>query len=110
MPGPENVTAKVTGRWVLHVDLDQFIAAVEVMRRPELAGLPVIVGGRGDPTERGVVSTASYEAREFGIRSGMPLRTAAKRCPHAVFLPVDRPVYEAASEEVMTTLRSVPGT
>ena len=62
--------------WVLHVDLDQFIAAVEVLRHPELAGKPVVVGGRGDPTERGVVSTASYEAREFGVRSGMPLRTA----------------------------------
>ena len=73
--------------WVLHVDLDQFIAAVEVLRRPELAGLPVVVGGRGDPTERGVVSTASYEAREFGVGSGMPLRTAARKCPEAVFLP-----------------------
>ena len=79
-----------TGRaWVLHVDLDQFIAAVEVLRRPELAGLPVVVGGRGDPTERGVVSTASYEARAFGVGSGMPLRTAARKCPDAVFLPVD---------------------
>jgi len=68
-------------RWVLHVDMDQFIAAVEVLRRPELAGLPVIVGGRGDPTERGVVSTASYEAREYGVRSGMPLKTAVRRCP-----------------------------
>lgn len=95
--------------WVLHVDLDEFLAAVEVLRRPELAGLPVVVGGRGDPTERAVVSTASYAAREFGIRSGMPLKTAAKRCPDAVFLPVDRPVYEAASEEVMATLRAVPG-
>ena len=65
----------------LHVDLDQFIAAVEILRRPELAGLPVIVGGRGDPTERAVVSTATYEAREFGVRSGMPLdrRTQAAR-------------------------------
>ena len=97
-------------RWVLHVDLDQFLAAVEVLRRPELAGRPVIVGGRGDPTERGVVSTASYEAREFGVRSGMALRIAARRCPGAVFLPVDFPVYEAASRLVMDTLRSVPGT
>ncbi|ODU03709.1 MAG: DNA polymerase IV [Pseudonocardia sp. SCN 72-86] len=95
-------------RWVLHVDLDQFIAAVEVRRRPELAGLPVVVGGRGDPTERAVVATASYEVREFGVRSGMPLRTAAKRCPGAVFLPADNPAYEEASDEVMTVLRSLP--
>ncbi|HET8962076.1 DNA polymerase IV [Nocardioides sp.] len=93
--------------WVLHVDLDQFIAAVEVLRRPELAGLPVVVGGRGDPTERGVVSTASYEAREYGVGSGMPLRLAARKCPEAVFLPVDAPVYEAASAQVMATLRAL---
>lgn len=92
--------------WVLHVDLDQFIAAVEVLRRPELAGLPVVVGGRGDPTERGVVSTASYEARAHGVGSGMPLRTAARTCPDAVFLPVDKPAYDAASAQVMDTLRS----
>jgi DNA polymerase IV len=91
--------------WVLHVDLDQFIAAVEVLRRPELAGLPVVVGGRGDPTERGVVSTASYEARAFGVGSGMPLRTAAKKCPDAVFLAVDAPAYDAVSVQVMDTLR-----
>ena len=94
-------------RWVLHVDLDQFIAAVEVLRRPELAGRPVVVGGRGDPTERGVVSTASYEAREFGVGSGMPLRLAARKLPDAVFLPVDAPAYDAASAEVMNTLRSL---
>jgi DNA polymerase IV len=93
--------------WVLHVDLDQFIAAVEVLRRPELAGRPVVVGGRGDPTERGVVSTASYEAREYGVGSGMPLRMAARKCPDAVFLPVDAPVYEAASAQVMATLRTL---
>ena len=93
--------------WVLHVDLDQFIAAVEVLRRPELAGLPVVVGGRGDPTERGVVSTASYAARERGVGSGMPLRVAARRCPEAVFLPVDKPAYDAASAEVMATLRGL---
>ncbi|MGA8047683.1 MAG: DNA polymerase IV [Dermatophilaceae bacterium] len=95
---------------MLHVDLDQFLAAVEVLRRPELAGRPVIVGGRGDPTERGVVSTASYEARAFGVRSGMALRIAARRCPDAIFLPVDFAVYEAASRQVMEALRSVPGT
>jgi DNA polymerase-4 len=96
-------------RWVLHVDLDQFVAAVEVLRDPSLAGRPVVVGGRGDPTERAVVSTASYEARAFGVGSGMPLRTAARKLPDAVFLPVDAPLYDAASAEVMETLRSFDG-
>jgi DNA polymerase IV len=95
--------------WVLHVDLDQFIAAVEVLRRPELAGRPVVVGGSGDPTARAVVATASYEARAFGVHSGMPLRTAARRCPDAVFLPADNPAYDAASERVMAVLRARPG-
>ncbi|MGA9102451.1 DNA polymerase IV [Aeromicrobium sp.] len=99
----------MTGPWVLHVDLDQFLAAVEVLRHPELAGLPLIVGGRGDPTERAVVSTASYEARAFGVRSGMPLKTAVRKCPDAVLLPVDAPVYLAASEQVMSTLRGLDG-
>lgn len=116
-PGGQNGGVDAAGRqtyWVLHVDLDQFIAAVEILRRPELAGRPVVVGGRGDPTERAVVATASYPAREFGIRSGMPLRTAARRCPDAVFLPADKPAYEAASAEVMDVLRTfvepaVPG-
>ncbi|MFD4421843.1 DNA polymerase IV [Agromyces sp. NPDC058484] len=94
---------------MLHVDLDQFVAAVEVLRRPELAGLPVIVGGRGDPTERAVVSTASYEAREFGVGSGMPLRIAARKAPDAIILPVDAEAYSAASDEVMGTLRAQPG-
>src|SRR6516164_1476368 len=93
-------------QWVLHVDLDQFIAAVEVLRHPELRGRPVVVGGDGDPTKRGVVSTASYEAREHGVHSGLPLRTAAKRLPDAVFLPVDREAYEEVSESVMAVLRS----
>lgn len=90
--------------YVLHVDLDEFVAAVEILRRPELAGKPVVVGGRGDPTKRGVVSTANYEARRFGVHSGMPLRIALRRCPEAVFLPVDREAYEAASKEVMAVL------
>jgi DNA polymerase-4 len=94
--------------WVLHVDLDEFLAAVEIARRPELAGKPVVVGGAGDPTLRAVVATASYEARAYGIRSGQPLRTALRLCPDAVFLPADNPTYEAVSEEVMAVLRSFP--
>lgn len=91
--------------WILHVDLDQFLAAVEVLRHPELAGKPVVVGGDGDPAKRGVVSTASYEARAHGVHSGQPLRTAKRRCPDCVFLPVDTPAYEAVSEQVMEVLR-----
>jgi len=95
---------------VLHVDLDQFIAAVEVLRHPELRGRPVVVGGDGDPTKRGVVSTASYEAREYGVHSGLPLRTAARRLSSssadAVFLPVDREAYDEVSASVMDVLRA----
>jgi DNA polymerase-4 len=98
----------VSQPWVLHVDLDQFIAAVEVLRRPELAGKAVIIGGRGDPTERAVVSTASYEARAYGVGSGMPLRIAARKVPDAVILPVDHEAYIAASEKVMAVLHSQP--
>ncbi|HWB71540.1 MAG TPA: DNA polymerase IV [Egibacteraceae bacterium] len=99
----------VATEWILHVDLDEFLAAVEVARRPELRGRPVVVGGSGDPTQRRVVvATASYEARACGVHSGMPLRMAARRCPHAVFLPSDPPVYEEASRRVMTTLRRFP--
>ncbi|MEO3757105.1 DNA polymerase IV [Mycobacterium sp. B14F4] len=93
-------------RWVLHVDLDQFQAAVEVRRRPELAGLPIIVGGNGDPTEpRKVVTCASYPARDYGVHAGMPLRSAARRCPDATFLPLDTDAYDEASAEVMSLLR-----
>lgn len=95
-------------RWILHVDLDQFLASVELRRHPELAGLPVIVGGSGDPDEpRKVVTCASYQAREFGVHAGMPLRTAARRCPGATFLPSDPAAYDAASEQVMGLLRDL---
>jgi DNA polymerase IV len=95
-------------RWILHVDLDQFLASVELGRHPELVGLPVIVGGNGDPTEaRKVVTCASYEARAFGVHAGMPLRTAARRCPQATFLPSDPTAYDAASEQVMALLRDL---
>lgn len=94
--------------WVLHVDLDQFLASVELRRHPELQGLPVIVGGSGDPTEpRKVVTCASYQAREFGVHAGMPLRTAARKCPDATFLPSDPDAYDEASEQVMGLLRDL---
>jgi DNA polymerase-4 len=94
--------------WVLHVDLDQFLASVELQRHPELRGLPVIVGGNGDPTEpRKVVTCASYEAREFGVHAGMPLRTAARKCPDATFLPSDPAAYDEASDRVMGLLRDL---
>ncbi|MDR7482647.1 MAG: DNA polymerase IV [Armatimonadota bacterium] len=92
-------------RTILHVDMDAFFAAVEQLRRPELRGTPVVVGGRGDPRQRGVVSTASYEARPYGIRSGMPLRTAYRLCPHAVFLPVDVAAYRAVAARFHAILR-----
>ncbi len=96
-------------RWLLHVDLDQFQAAVEFRRHPELRGLPVIVGGNGDPNEpRKVVTCASYPARAFGVRAGMPLRSALRKCPEGVFLPLDMTTYEEASDEVMEVLRRFP--
>lgn len=89
---------------ILHVDLDAFFAAVEQRDRPELRGRPVVVGV-GGPHDRGVVSAASYEARRFGVHSAMPLRTAARLCPEAVFVPVRGSVYAAVSREVMGILR-----
>jgi DNA polymerase-4 len=86
-------------RTILHADLDAFYASVEMLDDPSLRGKPVIVGGR--PDERGVVSAASYEARRFGVHSAMPLRTAARRCPHGVFLPGRPDRYRELSERVM---------
>ena len=63
-------------RRILHIDMDAFFAAVEQKKRPELAGKPVVIGGRGDPSKRGVVSTANYEARKYGVHSAMPMKTA----------------------------------
>src|SRR5205807_7401327 len=79
-----------------------FYAAVEQRDRPELRGRPVIVGA--DPAGRGVVTAASYEARPCGVHSAMPIRTAARLCPHAPFLPVDLAKYGRVSAEIMTVL------
>jgi DNA polymerase-4 len=92
-------------RQILHIDMDAFFAMIEQKRLPELIGKPVVVGGGGDATQRGVVSTASYEARRFGIHTAMPLRTAYRLCPRAVFLPVDYEEYSSVSEKIKGMLR-----
>lgn len=89
-------------RNILHIDMDAFFAAVEQVKRPELAGKPVIVGG--DPDGRGVVAACSYEARKFGIHSAMPMAWARRRCPNAVYLPGDMASYAAYSKQVRAIL------
>jgi len=84
--------------------MDAFFSSVEQKRHPELVGKPVVIGGDGDPTKRGVVSTASYEARKFGIHSAMPLKTAHKLCPNAIFLPVDYEEYSRVSKKFKAVL------
>src|SRR4030043_865102 len=94
-------------RRILHIDMDAFFSSVEQKRHHELVGKPIVVGGDGDPTKRGVVSTASYEARKFGIHSAMPLRTAYKLCPDTTFLPVDYEEYSRVSEKFKAILKEV---
>ena len=93
----------VSDRCVGHLDMDAFYVSVELRRRPELRGRPVIVAGGGP---RSVVTTASYEARRFGVGSAMPASQARRLCPRGVFLPPDFPYYRAASAEVMGIVRA----
>jgi len=89
-------------RQIMHIDLDAFFVSVEQVANPELKGKPVVVGGR--PDRRGVVASASYEARAFGLHAGMPLTTAAKLCPRATFIEGSFPKYRAASQKFMAIL------
>jgi DNA polymerase-4 len=95
-------TTKESSAAILHIDMDAFFVSVELLSRPDLRGQPVVVGGQRD--QRGVVSSASYEARRFGIHSAMPLRTAAKLCPQAVFLDGHHDLYERWSDRVAEIL------
>src|SRR5579884_4429487 len=90
-------------RSVAHLDMDAFYVSVELHRRPELRGRPVIVAGTGP---RAVVTTASYEARRFGVGSAMPAARARRLCPHGVFLPPDFAYYREASSAVMAIVRA----
>jgi DNA polymerase-4 len=85
-------------RKIIHIDMDMFFAAVELRDRPELADLPVVVGGR--PDSRSVATTANYEARKFGIHSGMSCAEARRRCPHCIFIPPDFKKYQQVSEQI----------
>lgn len=95
----------MAARCILHVDMDAFFAVIEQRRHPELRGKPLIVGGAGDPRRRGVVSTASYEARRYGVCSGMPLRTAYQHCPACIFLPVDYAHYTTIARQIKAILK-----
>jgi len=100
--GPVDEISSLGVASILHVDMDAFFVSVELLERPELRGKPVIVGGR--PDQRGVVTAASYEARKFGVHSAMPLRTAARLCPHAVYLHGHHAKYSEWSDRVATIL------
>src|ERR1700724_3059782 len=100
--GPLEESLPATTATILHVDMDAFFVSVELLERPELRGKAVIVGG--GPNQRGVVTAASYEARKFGVHSAMPLRTAGRLCPHAIYLDSHHAKYSEWSDRVASIL------
>ena len=100
--GPLEAANSDSSASILHIDMDAFFVSLELLARPELKGLPVVVGGQRD--QRGVVTSASYEARRFGVHSAMALRTAAKLCPQAVFLESHHELYGQWSDRIATIL------
>src|ERR1700712_6088602 len=106
LPAPARASGPVSdeGCPILHVDMDAFYALVELRRRPDLRGKPVIVGGTGT---RSVVLSATYEARAYGVRSAMPMMRARRMCPQAVIIPPDPAAYSEATAGIMEIFRSV---
>ena len=105
MPAPDDASlaAAASGRHIIHADMDAFYASVEQRDDPKLSGKPVLVGG--SPKSRGVVAAASYEARAFGCRSAMPMRTAVRLCPHAAIVPPRFARYREVSDQLMDIFR-----
>jgi DNA polymerase IV len=107
MSSPDPLPTANPVRRIAHVDMDAFYASVELLRRPDLKGLPIAIGGRGDPNSRAVVTTATYEARQFGVKSGVSLYQAKQLCPQLIMLPVDFEQYRHYSRLFKAALKAI---